>query len=259
MSFSFKSIRFKPTLVPTLAALAAVLLTGYLGQWQQERAAEKRALQLEFEARSGQPPVMLDALSRDPALRYRQASADGEWHAAGQIFVDNQVRNEVAGFHVITPLKLHGTDSYVLVNRGWIARGPSYPTPPATTVPVGRVSVTGLLTLPSTRFLELSDQSVLGAVWQNLTIDRYRVATKLDVLPFVLLAADTQPPMEKVTEHPNARASKHLEYMLTWYSLAATVIVLWVVLNARIVQPELVPQRLKAGSRHLSKNKGSDS
>ena len=68
MSFSFRSLRFNPSLVPTVAALAAVALTGYLGHWQQQRAAEKSALQREFDARDQLSPVLLDALTRDPDM-----------------------------------------------------------------------------------------------------------------------------------------------------------------------------------------------
>ena len=259
MNFSFRSLRFNPTLVPTLAALVAVILTGYLGYWQQERTAEKRALQREFDARSRLPPLMLDALTRDPAMRYRQALAEGEWHAPGQIYVDNQVQHGAVGYHVITPLKLQGTLSYVMVNRGWIARASSYPVPPVANVPAGRVSVTGQLTLPSARFLELSHQSVQGSVWQNLTIERFRNATQLDVLPFVLLAEDARPPLEKVTERPDARAEKHVEYMLTWYSLAATVIALWAVLNTKLAGSEIDNRNHADSPRASARGKGNDS
>jgi len=235
MTTNLRRVQFSPSPIPTLAAIAVVALTVYLGQWQQGRAGEKRMLQAEFDARAGEPAVELGAGSRDAMLRYRQAVARGEWVGTGQIFIDNKVSHETAGYHVIAPLKLVGSESYVLVNRGWIARAPSYPLPPQVDVPPGQVQVTGLLSTPSSRFLELSPQSVQGKVWQNLTIERYRDASKLDVLPFVLLAHDSAAPLEKITERPDAGAAKHVEYMLTWYSLAATVVVLWLVLNTRII------------------------
>ena len=259
MSFAYQSLRFRPRLVPTLAALLVFVLTGYLGSWQQERAAEKRILQREYDARSRQSPVTLDAMTRDPALRYRQALAEGEWHGAGQIFVDNQVMHATAGYHVIAPLKLPGGNSYVLVNRGWIARGTTYPLPPDVDLPAGPVSVSGKLSLPSSRFLELSPQSVQGKVWQNLTIERYREVTHLDVLPFVLLAGDARPPLEGISERPDARADKHVEYMLTWYSLAATVLVLWVVLNTSRARPDIPAVRGHVvGAQMSSAEKGRD-
>lgn len=228
-------MRFTPSFMPTIAALLAVALTAYLGHWQQGRAAEKRAAQQETEEKNILSPVRLDARTRDAAMRHRRAIAVGEWQATGQIFIDNQVNRGIAGFHVITPLKIADTDTVVLVNRGWIARDATYPLPPSAKVNTGLVSVSGKLWVPSTRFLELSSQSVQGAVWQNLTIERYQKATHKDVLPFVLLAQDAAAPLETVTARADAGADKHVEYMLTWYSLSATVIVLWLVLNTRRV------------------------
>ncbi len=221
--------------MPTLAALCVLLLTLYLGHWQQGRAAEKQAMQTEFESRATASPVVLGTAIADPlALRYARAIARGEWLASGQIFLDNKFDNEAVGFHVLTPLKMAGIDRYVLVNRGWVARGAGFPAPPAIPVPTGSVEVEGVLMLPNTRFLELAQSTVQGRVWQNLTIERYRAASKLDVLPLVLVAKIADAPLKPIAERPDARAEKHVEYMLTWYSLAATVAVLWVALNVRL-------------------------
>lgn len=242
MLFRPSEIRFVPALVPTLAALCVFSLTLYLGHWQQARAAEKRLLQTEFEHRASAPQMVLGAAIADPlALRYTSVIARGEWLASGQIFLDNKFDNESVGFHVITPLKISGTDRYVLVNRGWVARGVGYPSPPSIPAQSGSVTVEGVLMLPSTRFLELTQTTVQGNVWQNLTIERYRAASNLDVLPLVLLAKMSDSPLKPVTERADARAEKHIEYMLTWYSLAATVAVLWVALNLKFERG--LPQR----------------
>ena len=242
MHFAHRHIRFSPRLLPTLAAVAALALTLYLAIWQQNRAAEKRSLQAEFVQRTAAPAMALSSETRDSAaLRYRHAIARGEWYPAGQIYLDNKIddaNSGRAGYHVITPLKLSGADTFVLVNRGWIARSKTYPMPPEAPVPNGEVEVHGLNTLPNAHFLELSSAAIDGLVWQNLTVERYRAAMKLDVLPLVLLASATVPNaqqgLQPVTEQPDARVEKHVEYMLTWYSLAVTVIALWIGLNLGI-------------------------
>ena len=235
MLFRISVIRFTPTIVPSLAALCALCLTLYLGHWQQGRAIEKAALQVEFETRGAAQPIVLGAAISDPlASRYSRASARGEWFASGQIFLDNKFESDAVGFHVITPLKIEGTNRYLLVNRGWVARGNSYPTPPSIPVPSGLVTMDGVLMLPGTRFLELAPETIQGSVWQNLTVDRYRRESGRDVLPLVLLASNTDNLLKPVSERPDAHAEKHVEYMLTWYSLAATIVVLWVALNVRL-------------------------
>ena len=249
MLFRFSEIRFVPTLVPTLAALGVLCLMLYLGHWQQGRAVEKRALQAEFESRAAALPVALGAEIRDPlALRFYRARTQGEWMASEQIFVDNKFDNETVGFHVITPLKIEGTNRYLLVNRGWVPRAASYPAPPSIPVPPGSATVEGVLMLPSARFLELSEATVQGNVWQNLTVERYRTMSGRDVLPLVLLANTATAPLKPVSELPDARAEKHVEYMLTWYSLAATVVVLWVGLNVKLERVVRRPSSINEGN-----------
>lgn len=242
MQIASREISFTPSLLPTLAALIAVLLTLYLAIWQQGRATEKRALQAEYSARTQAPPVILSSglekIKDANEYRYRLARARGEWQASNQIFIDNKFSvGGVAGYHVITPLKIADSNSVVLVNRGWVARTASYPAPPEANPPVGEVELQGQLTVPSKRFLELSANAVQGNVWQNLTIERYQQAMKMDVLPWILLASKISPPSMQLTlqsERPDAGVEKHIEYMLTWYSLALTVVALWIGLNLRI-------------------------
>jgi surfeit locus 1 family protein len=258
MQIAHRKISFSPTFVPTLAALIAVLLTLYLAIWQQGRATEKRSLQAQYSARTQAQPVVLtpelEKIENASEYRYRLAVATGEWQAEGQIFIDNKMNGSgVVGYHVITPLKIKNSNSLVLVNRGWIARNASYPMPPVVHALTGEIEVHGQLTIPSKRFLELTTDAMQGNVWQNLTLERYQQAMKKNVLPWILLASNTSPPnlgLMSQSERPDAGVEKHVEYMLTWYSLAFTVLALWVGLNLKI-------QRMGFDSTSATKTKVS--
>ena len=217
----------------TIAAAAFIALTVYLGRWQVDRGDEKAARQALLESRMHEAPVRLTGAvpSAEPLL-YRHVTARGEYLAERQIFIDNQIHDGRAGFHVITPLALAG-GAAVLVNRGWIARDARYPQAPEVAVPPGVVEVHGLATLPPARYLELSTDTVAGSVWQNLSIERYREHTRLAVLPVVVLLDSPSPGLAAVREKPDAGIAKHQEYALTWFSLAATALALWIVLNLR--------------------------
>ena len=245
MQIASHEVSFAPSLLPTLAALIAISLTLYLAIWQQGRATEKRALQAQYSARTQAQPVVLSSslkkIKDANEYRYRLARARGEWQAAKQIFIDNKFSDGgVVGYHVITPLKIADNNSVVLVNRGWIARSAAYPALPEANPAMGEVEVQGQLTIPSKRFLELTANATEGNVWQNLTIERYQQAMKMDVLPWLLLASKMSPPNSELngltlqSERPDAGVEKHVEYMLTWYSLAFTVIALWIGLNLQI-------------------------
>ena len=225
---------FVPRAWPTIGAVLLIALTVSLGRWQAHRAEEKQALQALLEARSRETPVVLtgSVASAEPLL-HRRVRAAGEWVPEGQVFVDNQVLDGRAGYHVVTPLKLQGREESVLVNRGWIARGPQYPRPPDVAVPGGRVEVSGMAVLPPRRYLELAAETVTGNVWQNLSIERYRSRTGRAVLPVVVLADNAAAGLVPVRDKPDAGVEKHREYEWTWFSLAATALVLWVVLNLK--------------------------
>ena len=218
----------------TLAAAAFIALTLWLGRWQVDRGHEKQMRQALLEARMHDAPVKLTGpVPTSEPLLYRHVVARGTWIADKQVFVDNQVHEGRAGFNVVTPLRLEGSQAAVLVNRGWIARDAGYPRAPAVAVPSGTVEVHGLATTPPARFMELSTETITGNVWQNLSIARYRERMGLEVLPVVILPDASTPGLVAVREKPDAGIAKHEEYALTWFSLAATALALWIVLNVR--------------------------
>ena len=211
-----------------------IALTLSLARWQVHRGDEKEARQALLDARIAETPVTLtDSIDAAEPLLYRRVRAAGEWIARGQIFIDNQVLEGRVGYHVMTPLQLAGNKDALLVNRGWIARGPGYPRPPAAAVPGGPVQVTGMATLPPKRYLELGPQTVQGDVWQNLSLERYRTQTGIAILPVVVLADAAAPGLRPVRDKPDTGVERHREYALTWFSLAATTLVLWIVLNLK--------------------------
>ena len=238
MTIRIGRISFEPGLAPTIAAAALVALTLWLGNWQLDRAQEKRQRQALLEARFNDNPVRLTAAGSDAqSLLYRRVRAAGRWIAGRQFFVDNQIRDGRAGFHVITPLALEPGPGVLLVNRGWIARTREYPRAPRVDVPPGSVEVSGLATRPPARYLELAPQAVAGEVWQNLSIERFAAATGLPVLPVVALLDAPPPGLAAVREKPDAGIAKHLEYAFTWFALAATAAGLWLGLNLKRVRP----------------------
>lgn len=228
-------LRFRPQLIPTLAMMAMIALTLWLGSWQLGRAEDKAALQRLFEDRMKEAPWPLRATDRDgSALHYRQIVARGTFIEEKQIFLDNKSLGDRVGYHVITPLQIEGARTSVLVNRGWVARTNGYPDPPRAPVPSGTVEVRGIATVPAARFLELSGANVEGRVWQNLTFERAHDNLGLEVLPIILLARETVPDLIPVQETPDAGIDKHRGYAFQWFTIAAAILVVWLVVNAKL-------------------------
>ena len=113
--------RFRPALWPTLAAAVVIAATVLLGNWQARRADLRGSLQERAQAMAAQPPLtLLRSAEAGPEHRYRRAVAAGNYVAARQIWLDNRTYKGVAGYHVLTPLRLDD-GTHLLVDRGWIA------------------------------------------------------------------------------------------------------------------------------------------
>jgi surfeit locus 1 family protein len=229
--------RFRPRWLPTLGAIAMVALTLALGNWQRHRAADKDAVAAQFAAAASAPPVDLAAADSDVTrLRFRTVQARGEYDGARQLFIDNKVHAGRVGYHVITPLKLAGSEHFVLVDRGWIAQGARRGELPAVPPPAGLLTVVGRANLPPRRYLELGEARDSKLLWENLDIARIAAATGLELLPVIIEQTDPVVPADGLVRDwpaPDLGADQNRSYMLQWYSFAVLAVMAWLCLNWR--------------------------
>jgi len=93
-----------------------------LGFWQVDRADQKNSLNTNYTDRQQEAPIVLDkfnVLENKSNLLWRKVEFEGAFVNKQNIILDNQIFNQIAGFNIITPFKIKGSDSVVLVNRGW--------------------------------------------------------------------------------------------------------------------------------------------
>ncbi len=214
--------------------LVAVLVPIFvsLGQWQWHKAADKTARQAQIDARSREPAVQLAASPVDAeSLRDRRILVRGRYEPQYQILVDNRVHQERAGYHVITPLRIDGSDMRVLVNRGWIPATPDRHLP-AVETPTDTVDLIATAVVPGTRFFTLAaDPATPGwqTLWQNLDLARYRQAVGFPLQPVVLQLDPQSDGAGFVRDWPRAdeRIERHLGYAWQWFGFAAATVAIW--------------------------------
>ena len=231
--------QFRPALWATLAAIAGIALTVSLGFWQLGRADYKQMLQQRIAEFARQPPVNVGAAEvRLDDVLLRRVEVRGRYDPRHVVFLDNRVHRHQPGFHVVMPLNVTGGAKYVLVNRGWVAAGAERTRVPQVKTPVEEIVVRGLAVAPAERFIELSSKVAEGNIWQNLVLERYRQATRLDVQPFVLQQDDALDD-GLVREWPpvDFKRNTHLAYAVQWFALAAAILIYYVVINVRKRQP----------------------
>lgn len=103
------------------AVFALVVSAGCmrLGFWQLERLRERRASNAQVMARLGEAALPVERLPDDGSVRFRRATATGTYDFDNEFVLTSRSRNGAPGVYIVTPLRRPGTDSAVLVNRGW--------------------------------------------------------------------------------------------------------------------------------------------
>jgi surfeit locus 1 family protein len=117
-----KNYIFKFKLIPTL--IFAITFCGFivLGFWQIDRADQKNVLNSNYTDRQQEAIIVLDknnVIDEKSSLLWRKVEFEGSFINKQNIILDNQIFNQIAGFNIITPFKIRGSDSLVLINRGW--------------------------------------------------------------------------------------------------------------------------------------------
>lgn len=233
--------RFRPSLIPSLATLILLPALIGLGVWQLDRAAEQRALKADYDARAAAPPVHLTSASQ-PAdvLRFRRVAVRGYYEPARQILIDNRIQSGRVGYYVITPLRITGTQTRVLVNRGWVPQGPDRQHPPQVVPPVGLQEVTGIATVPAAYHFALVKPRPIKdrwpTVWQYMDMKRYAAAVPFTLQPIVIeLDPKNAGGYGRLWEQRGTGITMHEGYAFQWFMMAAALAVIYLWVNTKKV------------------------
>jgi surfeit locus 1 family protein len=231
--------RSRLVFLPWVAAAAAIVLFISLGFWQLRRADEKRALQEAYDRRATQTEVTVDATVRPAqALQFHRVTASGTYETGYQVLLDNRMHQGAAGYHVITPLRIAGSETRVLVNRGWIGQGPNRAQLPVIDPPTGGVTVRGIATVPQAGLLlgQLSPLSPQGpTVWAQFDLAGYAAQVPFPIQPVLVLLdpASAAGGFERQWTRLDSGIAVHYGYAFQWFALAVATLVLSVVLTVR--------------------------
>lgn len=203
-------------LIPALSTVAIVLIASALGVWQLERRAWKRGLLDQFEAAERNPPVPLG-----PDLPpFAKISVSGRLRLDRAAFYGAEVRDGVLGAQLIVPLERAGA-APVLVDLGWVPDG----APAPWSQPDGAAVVQGYLR-PGERpgWFAAPDNPAKRRFY---TLDPAVIASAVgepEAAPFVVVALGGPPPpgAPGPARHLPTLPNNHLQYAITWFSLAAT-------------------------------------
>jgi len=226
---------FTPKIWSIIVTAAFIFLFIELGNWQLSRADEKNAQQEKLDMLSKQPIIMLpNTRVKLDDFQYREVEIRGEYLPSHTIYLDNKTFKGVAGYHVLTPIRLANSSLHVLINRGWVAAGFDRSVLPDVPLVQGEMIVTGVVVSPEQRMLQLTDQVIVGAVWNNLDVQRYQEITGLELQPILVLQQDQiEDGLVRQWDRPDSGSAKNMGYAIQWFSLAATAFIIFLVLNVK--------------------------
>jgi cytochrome oxidase assembly protein ShyY1 len=221
-------------LIPTIAALLVLTSTVSLGVWQLRRADEKATAQTARDAALAAPPLRpgAAALGAD-ALDGRRLELVGRFEPQRTLLLDNRTHRGVAGFHVLTPLRLDAGGVVVMVLRGWVARDVRDRTRvPVLPTPQGTVRIEGLAMAALPQPIVLSRDADAGErgspIRQHFDLDTWRRVEAPGALPVVVRqTSDSADGLIRDWPQPGSGVDKHRGYAVQWFAMAFVTGVLW--------------------------------
>lgn len=220
---------------PLALVLPALAILIGLGTWQMQRKAWKEDLIAQITTRVHQPPVSLADLEKQAngSLEYARARVRGTFKHDAEQFLWEPDPRQGPGYHVYTPL-LMDDGRYVLVNRGYVTEAHKAPSSRAEGQIAGEVEVVGLLRQPIQRSWFSPDRDPRSSVWYWRDVEgMLHAALGADAgkaTHLVLDAEATPASPANPGRWPQGGTTRltlpnrHLEYALTWYGLALTLV-----------------------------------
>jgi surfeit locus 1 family protein len=221
----------------TALALAALAVLIGLGVWQVKRLHWKEGLIAGIDARTKGEPISLDqavALAKEGRdASYYRVRVEGRFDNTKERYLFSQsISDGTPGWHVITPFTTTQGE-LVLVDRGFVPDQLKHPSTRASGEIEGTTTVTGIVRIPETQglFTPNNEPEVNRWFWRDLNgmvTSMFPTAT-LDVPPFFIEAEKSEVP-GGWPEGGQTRLSlpnNHLQYAITWFGLAAALIVIY--------------------------------
>tara|TARA_B100001113_G_C20965252_1_gene559242 strand:+ start:79 stop:780 length:702 start_codon:yes stop_codon:yes gene_type:complete len=228
-----KKNKFKPGARITIFFVFFAILFFSLGVWQIERGQSKAGILNEFNDNLKKTPSNLDVSSK----KWDRVFVKGTWVNSKQILIDNIINRGIAGYKVITPLNIEGSDKTILVDRGWIKQNKYREVLPDISIEEKSETVSGILELPELGLVLSND--LVTSEWPKISQSKnFEILAEqfdMNLFPMILLADPiNQKSLEYIKITPtNMTPTKHYGYSAQWFLmfLVLCVMYIWYGLN----------------------------
>lgn len=217
-----------------------VVLIG-LGTWQVQRLQWKQDLIERLQRRTTAEAVSLpEGPPSREEMEFRRVRVTGAFDHAHEFYLWNRLRDGRQGLNVLTPLV--GTDGQetILVDRGWVPLALQDPATRAAGQVQGPVTLEGVLRFADRRSSQARQNNSEKNIWFSVDPAAMADAARLETMPdhYVELTDRDVPDGWPIGQEMRVNlTNNHLQYAITWYSLAVALAVIYVVYHRRRREP----------------------
>ena len=212
-----------------LMALLLLLALGFarLGVWQLSRLHQRRAANRVTLAARSAPPVRLpgSAVERPEGLIEHRVIARGRYDHDHDIVLRGEALQGVPGVHLVTPLRMSGTDTALLIDRGFVPAPDAVSVQPERLREPGDVVVVGIAAGIGS---EGGKPIVHGGrtTWARLDLPALRQQLPYPVLSVYLrqVPAPGVPSFPRRLDPPAVDEGPHLSYAVQWFLFAGLAV-----------------------------------
>jgi surfeit locus 1 family protein len=233
-------VRLRPLLTLAIPFACAALFVR-LGVWQLSRLKEKRTFNAMLSQRLAAAPIDVTTLPVDTALgHYRRVSASGTMLYDRDVAYAGRSHEGSPGVDLLTPMKITGHDTVVMVNRGWAFSPDAASIETAHWHEKDSATVSGFAETFVGKERANASAGGSGAAPRRVhALDRSAIQAMvgLPVAPYIivqtsdtLLHGDTVPVRLKM---PVLDEGPHESYAVQWFSFALVAVVGGVALSRR--------------------------
>jgi surfeit locus 1 family protein len=192
-----------------------------------------------LQSRSTAAPVAPPAEGNDlEPFEFQRVSVAGVFDHGRELFLIGRELNGKPGLHIMTPLKPSDGSSAILVDRGWVPFEAREAKARAGGQVAGEVTVEGIVRLQKPPGYFTPENEPENNTWYFVDTAGMSEASGTHLRPGYYIVADTADLPGGLPKGGQWRLNlrnDHLEYALTWYSLAVALLVIYIVYHRRKV------------------------
>lgn len=254
------SLKFQINWKITFLSLLFLPILISLGFWQLARAQEKQTILQRWEKQQALEPLDLSSIqtsldfnakaediapkstdaSRVDDQSFRQVQFEATLDNEKFWLLEGKINRGVVGYHVVMPAKLTSSNTWLLVNRGWVKSGIYREDIPKFNTPNEPITIKGNLISPSKAiFVGNESSNLLSITWPKRVLDiQFEKMTKEYGKEFLNKVVQIDPEslhaLEAFWPKVNVSPAKHQGYAFQWFAMAVALSVLWLHANSNI-------------------------